>query len=255
MTKVIQSLLDRSRDFLDIEQPSGVKVVVAKAEHHIAAAQALRYRLFREEFGANIMSDIGHDQDFFDPFCKHLVAIDALTQDVVGTYRILNADDAARAGSFYCEEFFDLGLFNQYRHKMLELGRGCIDFEFRDGVVLRKLWRGIAQYLQNRPEEWVLGCVSVSTRDGGHYAASLFNQLWDGHRTAIDYAVVPKTPLPMESLYQRCPVVVPPLMRSYLKMGGRLLGRPSLDPIFQVADFPVCISKQIVLQKLGVRSF
>jgi hypothetical protein len=41
--------------------------------------------------------------DYFDPWCEHLIVRDRASGDVVGTYRVLTAENARRLGAFCAE--------------------------------------------------------------------------------------------------------------------------------------------------------
>jgi putative hemolysin len=212
---------------------------LAQSQYEIIEAQRLRYRVFTSEFGANIYSDEERDLDEFDPFCKHLIAL--VGDRVVGTYRILFPEGAQQAGRMYSETEFDLSTFGALRLSTIELGRSCIDPDFRNGQVLRRLWSGLATLLATRPESHLMGCVSVPMHDGGYFASSLYKLLRKEQLTFTGAKVFPFDPLPSELSSTSCDVVIPPLMRSYIKLGAKLLGEPHWDLSFNVADFPMVV--------------
>jgi putative hemolysin len=75
----------------------------------IRAAQRLRHQAFLEEFGAIPQSSVaGHDVDYFDNYCDHLVVRSTDTEAVVGTYRLLPPQQARIAGQLYSATEFDL---------------------------------------------------------------------------------------------------------------------------------------------------
>jgi putative hemolysin len=239
--KSTNKFLEDSQRYL-IGKGTGDKELVvrlAQSQYEIIEAQKLRYRVFTTEFGANIYSDEERDLDEFDPFCKHLVAL--VGNRVVGTYRILFPEGAQQAGRMYSETEFDLSTFGALRLSTIELGRSCVDPEFRNGQVLRRLWSGLARLLATRPESYLMGCVSVPMHDGGYFASSLYKLLQKEQLTFEGAKVFPFDPLPSEVDSSSCDVVIPPLMRSYIKLGAKLLGEPHWDLSFNVADFPMVV--------------
>jgi putative hemolysin len=214
-------------------------VRLAQSQYEIIEAQKLRYRVFTAEFGANIYSDEQRELDEFDPFCKHLIVL--VGDRVVGTYRILFPEGAQQAGRMYSETEFDLSTFAAFRLSTIELGRSCVDPEFRNGQVLRRLWSGIARLLSTRPESHLMGCVSVPMHDGGYFASGLYKLLQKEQLTFKGAKVFPFDPLPSDVDASSCDVVIPPLMRSYIKLGAKLLGEPHWDLSFNVADFPMVL--------------
>ena len=85
---------------------------LAQTQEDHQAAQRLRYRVFIQELGGD-GALVDHTNQFeidrFDTFFDHLVLIDerrsrADLEHVVGVYRLLRSDQAARAGQFYTED-------------------------------------------------------------------------------------------------------------------------------------------------------
>jgi putative hemolysin len=85
----------------------------------------------------------------------------------------------------------------------------------------------------------MIGCASVSMRDGGHYAASLWKKLEQTHLASAEWQVRPRLPLPVNELRHDLDVEPPPLIRGYLRCGARVLGAPAWDPDFNTADLPM----------------
>ncbi|MCM2251509.1 MAG: GNAT family N-acetyltransferase, partial [Ramlibacter sp.] len=81
----------------------------ARHQDEVRQAQRLRFRVFAEEMGARLDTWVpGHDMDLFDDYCEHLLVREAASGEVIGTYRVLTAVQAARVGSFYSDTEFDL---------------------------------------------------------------------------------------------------------------------------------------------------
>jgi putative hemolysin len=85
----------------------------------------------------------------------------------------------------------------------------------------------------------MVGCASISMRDGGHYAASLWEALSQTQMAADEWRVRPHLPLPVEELRRDLLVEPPPLIKGYLRCGARVLGAPAWDPDFNTADLPL----------------
>ena len=223
------------------------EAVWARHLDDVRAAQRLRYRVFVDEMGASPRplagAPAGHDVDLFDDFCEHLlvrtIPWDGAPAEVVGTYRVLTPQAARRAGSFYTDTEFDLTRLRPLRHRMAELGRSCVHEHHRAGGVILALWSALARFMERNALESVIGCASVSMRDGGHCAASLWARLRDTHLAPIDCQVRPRVPLPVEDLEQGLEVEPPALVKGYLRLGARVLGAPAWDPDFNTADLPM----------------
>ena len=216
-------------------------VYVTRDESEIRAAQRLRYQVFREEFGAFLRGPEGRDEDFYDAFCDHLIVRCRETQNVVGTYRMLAPDQARRLGYYADNEFFTTRL-NPIKPNLVEFGRSCVHPDYRSGSVIMLLWSALAYHMMANGQEHVIGCASVSMRDGGHQAASLFHRLKDQHLADPEYQVFPRHPLPLNKLQCSLEVEAPPLIKGYLRLGARICGDPAWDPDFNSADFFMLLS-------------
>ena len=209
----------------------------ASGASDIVEAQRLRYKVFAEEMGAKLPSAAsGHDIDEFDAHCEHLLVREAGTGRVAGAYRLLPPENARRIGRFYSESEFDLSRIVHLKDRTVEAGRSCVHWEHRNGTVIMLLWQGIAQYMKRYGYEYLIGCASISLRDGGHGAANLFAALKQSQFTDPEYRVFPKLPLPVEKLRNADAVVMPPLVKGYLRAGAKVGGAPAWDPDFNTAD-------------------
>lgn len=219
----------------------------AVSEEEVRAAQRLRYRVFVDEMGARLSppagAPAGHDIDLFDPFCEHLLVRlldeDLRPGEVIGTYRVLTPAAARRAGGLYSETEFDLTRLRSLRPRMVELGRSCVHPDHRNGGAIMALWGALAEFMVRNELDTMIGCASISMRDGGHYAASLWKQLEGSHTADIAWQVRPRLPLPVDELRQDLSVEPPPLIKGYLRVGAKILGRPAWDPDFNTADLPM----------------
>jgi putative hemolysin len=217
-------------------------VYVTRDDGEVREAQALRYKVFSEEMGAHLAeSTLGIDEDIYDRYCDHLIVRDNATLRVVGTYRILQPVAAHQLGYYSDTEFFTTRL-DHLKPLMCEFGRSCVHPDYRSGRVIMQLWAGLAQYMISHGYEHVIGCASISMRDGGHQAASLFNRLRNEYLATEEYRVFPRNPLPLDKLHDRLEVEAPPLIKGYLRVGAQICGDPAWDPDFNSADFFMLLS-------------
>lgn len=217
-------------------------VSLARCESEILAAQKLRYQVFHDELGARLQNRIaGIDRDIYDAFCEHLIVRDEGCGRIVGTYRILSPAAAREIGSYYSENEFDLTRLQHLRNGIVEVGRSCIAPDYRSGAVIALLWSGLARYMLDNGHAYLMGCASISMADGGHTAASLYNQLRDAHLAPLEYHVFPRCPLPLERLRDDIECAMPPLVKGYLRAGAWICGAPAWDPDFNTADLPMLL--------------
>ncbi|MBL8352036.1 MAG: GNAT family N-acetyltransferase [Burkholderiaceae bacterium] len=227
-----------------------LEAVWARHDDQVREAQRLRWRVFADEMGARLNpppgTPPGLDVDAFDAHCEHLLVRIAETADapqrVVGTYRVLTPVAARRAGGLYSDQEFDLSRLDPLRPRIAELGRSCTDPAFRQGGVILMLWSALAGFMGRNGLDLSVGCASVTLHDGGHTAASLWQQLRRSHLADAALAARPRLPLPVDSLRGDLPVEPPALIKGYLKCGGKVLGPPAWDPDFRTADLPMMMN-------------
>lgn len=216
-----------------------LSVGFARTQREILEAQKLRYRVFAEELGAKLQcATPGVDQDEYDHECSHLIVRNEDDGAVVGTYRVLSPEGAQILGKYYSEGEFDLARLDHLRRQMVEIGRSCVDADYRTGATISLLWAGLAQYMTENRYEYLIGCASISMADGGHAAASVYRQL-ETHLGPMEYRVFPRCPLPLSALRDDGPAEVPPLIKGYIRAGAYVCGAPAWDPDFNTADLPI----------------
>lgn len=206
----------------------------------VRRAQELRYRVFAQELGAHLPGGPwGLDEDRFDALCEHLVVREG--ERVVGTYRVLSPQAAQRAGGYYIEERFEIEQLGVLRERMVEVGRACVDPQFRAGVVMLLMWTALARYLVESGNDFVVGSASLELSDGGHRAASIWRKVSAVSLSPDDFRVRPRQPLPLEHLRNTLQVSPPSLLRGYINLGAWVCGEPAWDLEFSCADLPVLL--------------
>ena len=206
----------------------------------------LRHAVFYQELLKSPVT-VGLDIDQFDLLCDHLAIVDRKSGRIVGTYRLISSTFSDR---FYSAGEFDIsGLLALPGHK-LELGRACIRKEYRQGLIIALLWRGILQYAQSVQAKILFGCSSIPTTDP--YTVTqicAWIRANDHQRGDVSVPVRPAFRMPQLSLfaarYENLDSValesarknIPPLLLSYLKSGARVGMEPALDKAFRCVDF------------------
>ena len=234
-------------------QSQKIQVAVARSERRIEQALELRARVFRDAAGLEAAKTLNADDDMFDPWCTHLVAIDADRDTVVGTYRILTPEAARELGCRYAEQEFWLTRLDPLRHEIIELGRACVDPSFRGSTVLMSMWSGLARWLAGKHYSYLMGCVSVPLQIGPETILGLYQQLMPAHDAGESFRVWPlqrlkrNMPIPTEE------VEVPSLLRAYLRAGAMIMGEPCVDQEFGCADFPAILPLERLDQRFRQR--
>ena len=231
--------------------PARLQVQWARHLDEVREAQRLRYQVFMEEMGARLPTELpGHDVDHFDAYCEHLLVRDAVSRQVVGTYRLLTPVEARRAGGLYADNEFDLAPLDAWRPRLVELGRSCVHADWRSGATIVALWGALAEFMQRNRLEAMLGCASMPMYHPGlaygEGAAAIWQQLGTRFLAEPGLQVQPRTalPLPAQGSGATATVQPPALVLGYLRMGAKVLGAPAWDPDFQTADLPLMARMQ-----------
>src|SRR5260370_8109406 len=89
------------------------------------------------------MARQGGDFDGFDSICDHPLVCDHArgsgAEAVVGTYRLIRREAAARHGSFYSAGEYDIAAIVAAPGEILDLGRSCVDAGARNRPTIHLL--------------------------------------------------------------------------------------------------------------------
>ncbi|OWY12075.1 hypothetical protein B6V72_13215 [Thioclava sp. F34-6] len=186
------------------------------------AALALRAAAFRN--GAS-------DADRFDPLCRHILICD--DHGPAAAARLLLLGCGAVLPEGYCAQFYDLAPLAAWSGPILELGRFCTRPGLRDPDVLRLGWAAITRIAEETGAELLIGCSSFTGSD------------WRTHRSGLAHlaarALGPEALRPRPKASERVDYpaalagevgdvsALPPLLRSYLGMGGWVSDHAVID--------------------------
>ncbi|WP_170786747.1 GNAT family N-acetyltransferase [Ruegeria lacuscaerulensis] len=224
-------------------------VKLAETEAELRAAQRLRYDVFVRELGGGgemVDHDAGLEQDRFDPYFDHMLAIDDQTGETVGVYRLLPGERAADLGQFYSEDEYDVSVLKDSGRKLLELGRSCLHPDYRGGTAMYHLWNGLAAYVNARQIEVLFGVASFHGTDVQALVQPL-SMLHHNHLAPPDLRVRAQPDVfqsmdlvGVDALDRRAAMVqVPALIKAYLRLGGFVGEGAFIDHAFNTTD--VCL--------------
>jgi putative hemolysin len=237
-------------------------------------ALKLRYQVFhREMIGKS--KPKGIDVDEFDFICDHLIIVDKKTSQIVGTYRL---NCSAFSNQIYSAQEFNIRKIMELKGTKLELGRACIHRDFRNGLVINLLWRGIAQYMQATDSKILFGCASIKT-ESPRQAALIYRYFEAHNHLSEEYSCAPNFNFTMpdlnlwmkatanlaENKYFHSPSqgditknnflfseseltevesLIPSLCRAYFKAGAVICGEPAYDKEFKCIDFLTALPRE-----------
>ena len=227
------------------EPATGLVARITSDPREIRQALELRYRVFAEDMGADVQgADMGIDKDRFDDICMHLIVKDNETDTVVAYSRILTNDLAARAGGFYSSTEFDLSKVLKPGKTYMEIGRTCVDPDFRTGAAIGYLWGFLAEYMEVNRIDYLMGCCSIPVSGGFEQVNAIMDHLREKHMTPENLRAVPQIPVPATPTELDGKALVPSLLKAYLRIGVKICGEPYLDADFGVADAMILLRRE-----------
>ncbi|MCP4330474.1 MAG: GNAT family N-acetyltransferase [Alphaproteobacteria bacterium] len=236
---------------------------LAQTTDEVAAAQALRYRVFYDEMKAQPTPEMAaqhRDFDHFDAYCDHLLTIDhdrgTGPESVVGTYRLLRREAADRAGGFYTADEFDIDKLLAMPGEIIEPGRSCVDAAYRNRPTLSLLWNGLAAYCLHYGGTLFFGCGSLHSTDPEKLAVPL-SYLYHYHLApesmrprAVQSRYVDMNILPREKVDPRKAIAeLPPLLKGYLWAGGFVGDGAVIDEQFNTVDVCIVVKTDLVTDR------
>ena len=186
-------------------------------------ALALRGRVFR---GGRA------DRDGADALCRHVLVTRDGTPEA--TFRIRPFDAEAIGGS-YSGQRYDLSRLSARGGRMVELGRFCTDPAQRDPDLIRLAWAFTARLVDEWGAGFLFGCTSFAGMDpaseaealGLLAARNLAPSDWAPGTSSAEVFALAGLPEPLDAA--RALVRLPPLLRAYLAMGGRVSDHAVID--------------------------
>ncbi len=208
----------------------------ASSAEDIARAQQLRYLAFVGKRSETAPQN-GVDADHFDVMCRHILVEEAETGQLVCCFRAMIFESGAEIGTSYSAQFYELSKLRSFDGRMLEMGRFCIHPAWRDADILRVAWGAMTRMVDDEKIEMLFGCTSFTGTE------------WEGYRDALATLSarhlaprrwLPKIKAPKVLRYarmlaghtpdrKRAALSMPPLLKTYLMMGGWVSDHAVLD--------------------------
>ncbi|QDI75533.1 MULTISPECIES: GNAT family N-acetyltransferase [Leisingera] len=184
----------------------------------VAAAQALRTLCFRTP---------GTDCDAFDSRCAHVLVEHAASGTLVCCFRLLVLPNGGGLEHSYAAQFYELPGLRGFAGPMAELGRFCIHPDWHDPDILRLAWGAVTGLVDGQGVQMLFGCSSFAGTSAAPYLDT-FALLRQRHLAPAQWRVGEKAPevvryaaeLQQAPDMRRALQAMPPLLRTYLAMGG-----------------------------------
>lgn len=196
---------------------AGYVARLAQGPQDLARSLALRAEVFR---GGRA------DGDGFDARCRHLLVEDRAGA-LVCSLRLMALESGADIHMSYAAQSYDLERLSSYGGAMLEVGRFCLAGGGEDPDILRMAWGALTVFVDQTGVAMLFGCASFPGVEPGAFAQA-FALLRARHLgpqalapRRLGPGAVPLDQIAPASFDPRCAQAqMPPLLRSYLSLGG-----------------------------------
>jgi len=227
--------------------------IVKEPNPLVLKSKELRYKSFFSD------NNIKLDSDKFDQSCDHLVVVDRSIADdfVVGSYRLLLKPKNKKRINFYSESEFNLDkLFKIKNSTLLEAGRSCVHENYRDGRIIKLLWRGLASYIISKKVDFIFGCASFPSSQSKRFEKEL-SYLSHNHKPPIRFNSRPLNHLKAkfnkvdrkhydsESVFRS----LPPLIKAYIRAGAWISEGAVSDYVFDTTDVLIILKAKNIIKK------
>lgn len=199
---------------------------LATEPEDLARAQALRHLCFR--------GGAGVDTDALDERCRHVLVEDTDRGELLSCFRVLAVPTAAALRGCYAAQFYDLTGLAGLSFPAVEMGRFCIAPGQSDPDILRLGWAAMTRIVDEGGYQVMFGCTSFHGADPARHAEALSALrphvasagLGPGRGMAetvgLDDLPPPRDP-------RAALAGLPPILRTYLGMGGWVSDHAVID--------------------------
>lgn len=200
---------------------------LAVTPEDLRACQRLRWLAFVARTG---QPDDGQalDADALDPLFRHMLIEEIATGAPVGCFRFLPLAGGGQIGRSYAAQFYDLGALARFDGPMVEMGRFCLHPDCHDPDAIRLAWGALGTIVAAEGAEMLFGCSSFAGCDPDAHsdafamlcARHLAPRRWHPRVKAPDVFRLARALRLRQPDPRRAMAAMPPLLRSYLAMGG-----------------------------------
>ncbi len=217
----------------------------------IYEAQKLRHEIFMVEQGhGSPGEDSGLDHDEYDDTSLHLLVEEKSTSRIVGTYRVRPGHLVRNSPGWYSERQYSISGLAEIERELCEVGRSCVDPEFRGGSVVALLWAGLLEMMRRTGCRYMIGCASLEVKDEA-LGWALYRKFRQDGKVSARVGAFPKDGFQLphpdaqpEFTERELKNAMPPLLKGYFRLGAEIGGLPSFDPEFGSIDFLIILDVQ-----------
>jgi len=226
-------------------------VKLATTKEELEEVFKLRYEELLLYYNKDNVKKDGLFIDEYDKYCDHLICYDKVNKKVAGTYRLVLEKHIKNIGKFITEDEYDISKIKSKR--ILELGRAVVKEEYRNGVVIKLLWKGIFNYTKLHNIKYLFGTGSFHGIDHLKYEHAL-SYIYHNHlspqelrvqarkNSRVDINLISKEYIDHQKVKEQ----MPPLIKGYIKIGATFGEDAFIDKEFNSIDVFVLLDLEEV---------
>jgi L-ornithine Nalpha-acyltransferase len=223
---------------------------LADTRDDVVACQRLRYLAFIEARGlAPAHQADRRDEDEFDAHCRHMMVEEARSGQLVCCFRMMPFESGAEIAHSYSAKWYELDGLKDYPGRLVEMGRFCVHPAHKDPAILRVAWNAMTRYVDEQEIGLLFGCSSFYGLDAEAYsdAFALLKERHLAPKRWLPRVKAPKVFRFARALRLRRPDMalalrrMPPLLRTYLMMGGWVSDHAVIDENLNTLHVFTCI--------------
>jgi L-ornithine Nalpha-acyltransferase len=204
----------------------------ALGQDDLNAAHRLRSQVFR-----STRDEGGIDRDKYDSNSAHVLIEEVQTNQLSCCFRLMPLLGGQGISSSYSAQFYDLSSLEAYGKPMAEMGRFCIDPAYRDADILRLAWGFLTRYVDKNRIGMLFGCSSFQGVEAQKFADTfamlrlryLAPRAWQPKIKSSDIFRFGHEQDMARPNYRNAMKHMPPLLRTYLAMGGLVSDHAVVD--------------------------
>ena len=206
-----------------------------RIEHGQSEANRLKAQKFRQKIFRD--SEDGLDEDKYDLISDHCLIFDKKNNDkLVLVFRSRTFSSMEDILYSYPAKYYDLTNLSTLRLRPMEIGRLCVDQHSSDPFLLLFAFKYLRSIVSSRKVDFIFGCTSFVGADNPKHLAGL-NSLEKNQIANSKFPIKKKSTRVLnikknligarESENARN--FLPPLLRFYLSLGGRVSDHAVID--------------------------
>lgn len=172
--------------------------------------------------------DPGLDADPFDAVCRHVLVEECRSGTLVASFRLLPLRAGSEIARSYSAQYYNLSALESFEGPMVEMGRFCLHPDWHDPDILRVAWAEMTRIVDETGVEMIFGCSSFEGSEASAHLdtlamlkeAHLAPKRWLPRVKAPDVFRFAAALRRLKPDARRALRGMPPLLRTYLLMGG-----------------------------------